>query len=196
MGTKFKGIKTAAEYRRGELARDILRLVGAGVIAGVGTIAAASTNTVQLIDYLNPKGIHERNRIWKAIKYLESKHRIVMEDRGGKTYVVLTDRGRLQLNEDAIWEMTVTKPYRWDHKWRIVMFDIPRSRDKARQPFRLKLQDLGFRLYQRSVFIYPYECHEEVHTIAKWYGVDQYIRYIVATEIHDMRTFVKTFDLL
>jgi len=59
----------------------------------------------------------------------------------------------------------------------------------------MQLEDLGFKLYQRSVFIYPYECHEEVHTIAKWYGVDQYIRYIVATEVHDMRKYVQEFDL-
>lgn len=196
METKFKGIKTAAEYRRGELARDILRLIGAGVVVGFGTMAAVSTNTIQLMDYLNPKGVHERNRIWKAIKYLESKHRITMEDRDGKTYVLLTDRGRLQLDEDTIGEMTVAKPYRWDHKWRIVMFDFPQKHERARKAFRLKLQDLGFKLYQRSVFIYPYECHEEIHSIAQWYGVDSHVRYIVATEIHDMRTFITLFDLL
>lgn len=196
MGTKFKGIKTAAEYRRGELARDILRLVGAGVIGGVGAVAAATTNTVQIIDYLNPKGVHERNRIWKAIKYLEKKNRVVFEERENYTYVILTKEGRLRLDEDAIWELTIDAPYRWDRKWRIVMFDLPSKHERVRQSFRLKLEDLGFKLYQRSVFIYPYECHEEVHTIAKWYGVDQYVRYIVATEIHDMRRYIKIFDLL
>src|ERR1043166_9676937 len=67
--TKFKGIKTATEYRRGELAKDILRLVAAGVV--VGTAMVAAPNTLQLLDYFDPKGRRERNRIWNAIHYSE-----------------------------------------------------------------------------------------------------------------------------
>ncbi|MBM3261241.1 CRISPR-associated endonuclease Cas2 [Candidatus Kaiserbacteria bacterium] len=194
MATKFKGIKTAAEYRRGELTRDILKLVAAGVV--VGGMAVAAPNTLQLIDYLNPKGVRERKRIWSTIRYLEQKNRIRIEERGHDQYVYLTSAGETKLNEDTIWELAIKAPYRWDRKWRIVMFDLPSKHEQARKSFRLKLEDLGFKLYQRSVFIYPHECHQEVLTIAKWYGVDEYIRYIVATEIHDMRRFVQEFDLL
>src|SRR3989344_1753693 len=192
--TKFKGIKKAAEYRRGELTKDILRLVGAGVVTSVGLMAP---NTLQLIDYFNPKGKAERQRIWRAIKYLESRNRVSIYTKEGKRYVRLTSQGELALTEQSIDQMTVAKPRRWDHKWRFVMFDVPvRHSSTSRHSFRAKLEDLGFKLYQRSVFIYPYECNEEVHTVAKWYGLDQYIRYVVATEVHDMRKFVQLFDLL
>ncbi len=193
MATKFAGIKTVAEYRRGELARDILRLIGAGVAVGATIVAP---NTVQLIDYLDPKGRNERNRIWKTIKYLEEKDRVTFQERDGHTYVQLTATGRQQLDEDAIWELAIARPRRWDHKWRIVMFDLPSKRETARQAFRHKLEDLGFKFYQRSVFIFPYECAQEVNTVAQWYGVEQYVRYIVATEINDMRRFAQLFDLL
>ncbi|MEN9413304.1 MAG: hypothetical protein RLZZ342_391 [Candidatus Parcubacteria bacterium] len=192
MGTKFKGIKTAAEYRRGELARDILRLVGAGVVVGASVMAP---NTIQLIDYFNPQGRAERNRLWKTIKYLENKHRIQIEERGGEKYVLLTAHGRTKLDEDAVWELAVERPRAWDRKWRLVMFDFP-SHVQTRHSFRVKLEDMGFVQYQRSVFIFPFECHEEIHAIARWYGLDEYIRYIVATEVHDMRRFAKLFDLL
>ena len=194
MATKFRGIKTAAEYRRGELAADILKLVAAGIAMGGASVAAP--NTLQLIDYLHPKGNYERNRIWKAIKYLESRERIRIEERSDGTYVHLTDQGRIKVHEDSIWELTIKRPNRWDRKWRIVMFDLPKNKEKVRQSFRLKLEDLGFKMYQRSVFIYPYECQAEVITVAKWYGVDDCIHYIVATEIHNMRDLIKEFDLL
>lgn len=192
MASTFKGIKTAAEYRRGQLARDILRLVGAGVVVGTSVMAP---NTMQLIEYFDPKSRAERNRLWKAIKYLEDKHRIQIEDRGGEKYVMLTAGGRTKLDETTVWELAVAAPRSWDKKWRLVMFDFP-SRIRERHAFRLKLEDMGFIQYQRSVFIYPYECHEEVHTIARWYGLDEYVRYIVATEVHDMRAFAKRFGLL
>lgn len=193
MGTVFKGIKTAAEYQRGELAHDVLRLVGAGVAMGAVIVAP---NMAQVIDYFNPKGQAERRRIWRTIKYLEEKNRVKIEERDGDQYIHLTVSGRKKLTENTVWELTVDKPYRWDSKWRMVMFDLPARHNKVRNVFRLKLEDLGFVQYQRSVFIYPYECHKEVHTVAKWYGIDDYVRYIVATEVHDMRRFVKLFDLL
>lgn len=192
---KLQRIKSAAEYKRGELAKDILRIIGSGASApGFGSVAL---NTLQLVDCFNPKGRDERNKVWKSIKYLEAKNRIRFHaESDGHTSVHLTKAGETTLSEVAIDELAVKQPRRWDRKWRLVMFDIPARHEKARQPFRSKLEDLGFRLYQRSVFIYPYECHEEVHTVAKWYGVDEFIRYVVATELHDMREYAQLFDLL
>ncbi len=194
MVTKFKGIKTAAEYRRGELCKDILRLVGAGVVVGAAVVAP---NAAQLIDYLNPTGRAERNRIWKAIKYLEDKHRLHIEEKNGTQYVQLTEKGRRELDELLIWELAVKQPRFWDHKWRLVMFDFPTTyRDQTRRSFRSKLEDMGFVQYQRSVFIYPHECAQEIDIIADWFQVREHVRYVVATEINDMRYFVKEFGLL
>lgn len=194
MAVRFKGIKTAAEYKRGELAKDILRLVAAGLV--VGTMAVAAPNTVQLIEYFAPKSPRERNKIWRAIKYLESRDRLRVEEMEGKTYMYITEQGRRRFDEDAIWELVIPQPRRWDHQWRLVMFDLPSRHNNVRQAFRMKLEDFGFKLYQRSVFIYPYECRDEINAVAEWFGVKQCIRYVVATEINDMRTYVKQFDLV
>jgi CRISPR-associated endonuclease Cas2 len=194
MGTRFKGIKKLSEYQRGELTKDLLKLVAAGVI--MGTAAIAAPNTLQLVEYFDPKSRIERKRIWDAIKYLEQKQRIQFEEVNGISYVHLTSGGRVAVNEDRIWDMQIEHPRRWDKKWRLVMFDFPTAKDKSRHAFRIKLEDLGFMMYQKSVFIYPHECNEEIHTVARWFGVDEYVRYIVATEIHDMRHFARQFNLL
>jgi DNA-binding transcriptional regulator PaaX len=193
MKTKFKGIKTAAQYERGELAKDLLRLVGAGIVAGVGV---AAPNTLQLLDYLDPKGRTQRNKIWNSIRYLERHGDVeIRTEPDGKDYVYLTRQGKVRLDGDGIWELQLSKPRQWDRKWRLVLFDFP-ARVTRRHEFRAKLEDFGFQMYQRSVFIYPHECREEVFAVAKWLELDDYIRYIVATDIHDMRYFVRAFDLL
>lgn len=186
----FRGVRTAADYRRGELAKGILnalRVQRDDVVM----------DALELIDCFKPSGRRERDRIWSAIKYLESKHRIKIYERGAQRIVKLARKGEIELNAQAIDDLAIKRPWRWDGKWRFVMFDFPTAhRSTLRHSFRLKLGDLGFMPYQRSVYIYPYECHEEVHVVAKWYGVDPYIRYIVATEVHDMRKFAELFDLL
>ena len=194
MKTKFRGIKTAAEYRRGELVPDILRLIGRGVV--VTAAAVVAPNTFQLLEYFNPHSRAERNKIWNAIHYLEKHGDVeVRTDPDGKQYLHLTRQGKIRFGGKRIWDITLSTPAKWNHKWHLVMFDFP-VKCRARHAFREKLQDFGFQMYQRSVFIYPHECREEVYAVAKWFEVEDYIRYIVATEIKDMRHFVKSFDLL
>lgn len=193
MATKFKGIKTAAEYRRGEIARDILRLIGAGAVMGA---VVAAPNVAQLLDMFDPKGRAQRNKIWKAIKYLESQERIRIAEEKGERTLVLTRQGQVALDELSIEELRVQPPRTWDRKWRIVMFDIPMYKSRNRIPFRAKIQDLGFEMYQKSVWVYPYECRQEVLMVAEHYEVREYIRYLTVEEMSNMREFVKKFDLL
>lgn len=190
---QFKGIKKACEYKRGELARDILRLVHAGAVVGTAVVAP---NVVQLIDMFDPDGTAERNRIWKAIKYLEEKNRVRIVEQGGKRTLVITNGGRITLSEIALDEMAIKKPRWWDKKWRLVMFDIPAQQARNRHPFRCKLEDMGYVQYQRSVFVHPYESRKEVAALAEFYGVREYVRYLVVEEMEDIRDLARHFGII
>src|SRR3989304_9555308 len=75
--------------------------------------------------------------------------------------VKLTDGGRKQVLQ---YKLNDLKPRtgEWDGKWRVVFFDIPEKDKKRRDGLRKYLGKLGFRQYQRSVFICPYNCEKEV----------------------------------
>jgi DNA-binding transcriptional regulator PaaX len=45
----------------------------------------------------------------------------------------------------------------WDGKWRMVLFDIPESKRPIRDYIRGVLKRMGFREFQRSMWIYPYK---------------------------------------
>ena len=193
MKSKFKGIKTASEYRRGELSRDILRLIGAGVIVGTAIVAP---NVLQVVDMFDPKGRAQRNRIWKAIKYLEECERITFVERDGERIVLLTKNGKVALDALSIDELSLQPSRMWDRKWRMVMFDIPMYKARARVPFREKLRDLGFEMYQKSVFVYPYECREEILAVAEYFDVREHVSYMLVEDMTHMREYVLKFDLL
>jgi DNA-binding transcriptional regulator PaaX len=44
---------------------------------------------------------------------------------------------------------------KWDHKWRILSFDIPEDRRRVRAQLRRYLHLLGFRSIQQSIWITP-----------------------------------------
>jgi DNA-binding transcriptional regulator PaaX len=45
----------------------------------------------------------------------------------------------------------------WDGKWRMVLFDIPESKRPIRDYIRGVLKRMGFREFQRSMWIYPHK---------------------------------------
>ena len=65
----------------------------------------------------------------------------------------------------------------WDNKWRLVFFDIPEKYRWGRDSLRKKLKELGFFELQKSVFIFPYECKDEVDFIIEYYGIRKHVRY-------------------
>lgn len=190
---QFYSIRKIEEYGHGELVNAVLKVAAVGLIAGTSVVAP---NVVQVIDLFDPKGQIERRRVWRTIRYLEERNTITIRREAGADVIYLTRLGKVRLDEESVWNITITKPRWWDHKWRLVMFDFPKYYEKSRHPFRSKLVDLGFRQYQKSVLICPYECQEEVNAIAEMYGVHTFIRYIVAEEVTGMRELIQEFDLV
>ena len=77
-------------------------------------------------------------------------------------------------------EIKIKKPEKWDGKWSIVVFDIPEKKKAAREALRKKLKDLKFVELQKSTFINPYECEDEVDFIVEFFQTRPYVRYIRA----------------
>jgi DNA-binding transcriptional regulator PaaX len=86
------------------------------------------------------------------------------------------------------------KPKRWDKKWRMVLFDIPETHKKIRDSLRKKLKNLGFLEFQKSVFIYPFPCRDEINFIINFYNIEEKVYYL-ETEISPDYKFRKSFFL-
>lgn len=92
--------------------------------------------------------------------------------------------------------MIIQKPEKWDGKWRIVIFDIPEFNKQLRDTLRLKLRQLGLIELQKSVFIHPYECRNEIDFVIELYGPCRYVRFIEAVSIDTELQLKKKFHLL
>lgn len=61
----------------------------------------------------------------------------------------------------------------WDKKWRLVIFDIPTYQKNAREALRHKIKEMGFYPLQKSVFITPYPCEDEIDFISSVFEIDR-----------------------
>lgn len=80
-------------------------------------------------------------------------------------------------------EFMVEIPKTWDRKWRIVIFDIPSKKKYLRDTMRNKLKKIGFYQLQKSVFVYPFECLDQIKALKYIYCLEPYVQYILAENI-------------
>lgn len=114
----------------------------------------------------------------------------------GNDTITITKLGKERVLKYKLDELEIKKPIIWDKKWRLVVFDIPDHRRKASNVLRHKLIDLGFEQYQKSIFIHPYPCRDEIDYIREIYEVGGNVKLIVADEIDDEKFFMNKFDLV
>jgi len=124
----------------------------------------------------------------------ESKLITLQELPGGDYTYILSDKGKAKALTYKFQEMRISK-HRWDKKWRFVSFDVPEDYRKGRDALRAKLRTLGFQELQKSVFVFPYECQEEIEFLIKFFGMKKYVRYGVIEFIDNDLQLRKTFGL-
>lgn len=120
-----------------------------------------------------------KSRLYRIMREFYNERLIdYKEDNDGNVKIVLTKDGQKRALQFQFDEMEIKKPAKWDKKWRIVIFDIPEKKKKAREALRKKLKDLGFLELQKSVFVHPFECEDEIDFINEVFQIRPYVRFM------------------
>jgi DNA-binding transcriptional regulator PaaX len=88
------------------------------------------------------------------------------------------------------------QPERWDGRWRMVLFDIPESRRPVRDYIRNTLKRMGFREFQRSMWIYPHKLPSFISKMLSDPTIRKYTRIITTHDIDFDDDLRKQFRLL
>lgn len=128
----------------------------------------------------------KRGVLMATIRRLERQKLVSWQEKDGKTILTITDRGKEKLLQYDIDNMKLKKSKKWDGLFRIVIFDIPNKKRKAREMLRKKLKELEFYPLQESVFVTPFECRDEIDFLRHYFEIVPFVKYIVAKEISDI----------
>ncbi len=112
----------------------------------------------------------------------------------GPERIRLTKKGRLLLKQYESPSINVDD-MKWDKVWRIVAYDIPNTKSKQRNIFRQHLRNLGFTQIQKSIFVFPYECKEEIAILARQSTVEAYVLYLHASYLPQQSELKKHYSL-
>ncbi|MFH1393003.1 MAG: hypothetical protein ABIG73_01290 [Patescibacteria group bacterium] len=127
--------------------------------------------------------INERS-LREAIKNLyKSKMIDYKENSDGTVNLVLAEGGKNRILKYNLDKIEIKKPFQWDKLWRLVIFDIPEDKNAGRKALGAKLKELGFYPMQKSVFIHPYECKNEIDFITEIFELAPYVRFLRVKDV-------------
>src|SRR3989338_10778370 len=170
--------------RGAKITQIALCVLAVASIPALVFIAASVGNAVQIFKQFESSKHFSKKQIRNSINHLR-RHKLIeyVGDKNGKTIVKITKKGEIKLRAFAIDLIEIKKPNKWDGKWRLVMFDIPIRFTKGREALRYHLKELDFLQFQKSAWIYPYPCEDEVIFIADFFGIGKYVEVLTAENI-------------
>lgn len=168
--------------RMGSKAKKILLLLEAGVVLSLTRRPDIYFSIIKKTAK-EWKKINERN-LREAIKRLYRSKLVSCKENKDKTVtVVLSEEGKKKILNYNLDKIQIKKPPKWDNLWRLVAFDIPEKKKQGRGALVSKLKELGFYPMQKSVYIHPYECKNEIDFIAEIFKIAPYVRFLRVKDV-------------
>lgn len=180
------------------------------LLAGTGVFLGATLVLPGLARLINPRDLDklmdgfladdewdefDESRVRQKLKLLHKQKAIKIYQVGDKYVVELTKKGQRRLLKYKLDELEIPTPDQWDRRWRIVVYDVPKDKKRARDTLRITLKRLGFFELQKSVYLYPYPCSEAVEFIRELYGVGENVTLLTVGYLENEEVYKEYFDL-
>lgn len=176
-----------------KMTKVILLTIG---IAGFLVVSATMPNLFKVIGQLCPGFRKENRRKFNSTFARIKKYGYVefLSENDREITIKLTKKGEQQIIKYAFDDIQIKKPRKWNGKFHVIIFDIPNKYRDARNAFREKLQELGAYQLQKSVWVHPYPCFDEILFITSCFSIDHCVDILVVEEFRNhakVRAFFK-----
>lgn len=179
--------------------KSVLSLLGTGAAISAAILIPNSGRVIAPIlrghrdwdqwKHFNPSYLRRTLRRLQAQKQVE----VVTEN--GQEVLKLTSGGKRKILRYSLNSLAVETPTRWDKKWRLVLYDVPKKNKSLGDIVRGTLRTLGFYGIQESVYIYPYPCFEQIEFLREYYGLGDHVQYMLVDHIENDAVYKTYFNL-
>lgn len=183
---------------------EIIYLLGMGTLL-VGTIFMPGLGYVARM-ISRAKRNHEwkeSQRRWKKfnphvlkrnLKRLREQKIVEIVKKDGEDLIKLTQKGHTKYLKFKLEKLSL-QGKRWDGKWRIVIYDIAKFKKNQVSAFRNILKYINFFPLQKSVYLTPYPCEEQISYLREYFGISSEVLLIRADKIENEDFYKQYFGL-
>lgn len=177
----------------------LLGMAGLGLLVFGGAVVPGILKALKGLESSGTRGNgrkYTKEQINNALGNLKRQKLIkIIKEKNGKFKIKLTNKGRKRILKISLESVAICKPKSWDGKWRIVIFDVPTKFNSAREALRRKMKELGFKQLQKSVWVHPYDCEDEILFVAEIFEVEKYVEVITAEKVLHEKVLKQAFKI-
>ncbi len=175
LGDSIIRMKIKRNYNSYNILKNVMLAGGFLVLSAVAPLSGAIFVKEMIRGYFRKKDF-ERKTFLRDLKRLQTRKLLDFQELpDGSLRIVLSKAGKKKALAYKLDEIKLDKKRWWDGKWRLVIFDIPNAKKRLYKVLHLKLRELEFYAIQKSVFIVPYKCEDEIDFIATLLGVREHV---------------------
>lgn len=173
----------------------LLGLLETGAVLGVALIAPNALRILKpLIAQKEKWDTYYPSSIARNTMKLWRKGLVNVVETPDGYVVTISDSGKTEALRYNLDTMEISKPPSWDGKWRMVFFDLPIG-TKTRDNFRRKLLSLGLFQMQKSVYVYPYPCSNEIRFLREVFAIPHGVKMAVVEQLENDEDLRRVFKL-
>lgn len=177
-------------------ARDILLILG---VMGFVSLAILMPGLPKVLTpfmkkqyrkwgHFNPRRLRAEIKRMQKTGLLEE-----VEERGERIYK-LTEKGKTKSFKYKLEEMSLNRD-KWDGRWRIVAYDIPKEKKNQAEAFRNLLKKMNFYQLQKSVWLTPYSCSKEIEFLKNLYFLNDNVTVLTVNGLEGEQAYKNYFGL-
>lgn len=180
--------------------KDILILLGAGSFFAASLIMPGLP--IALKPFLDEKRKREANewkkfntwRLKQVLKRLHNQKIIEIVETNGEHIVKISDRGKKRILKFNIDDIELNQRS-WDGKWRIIIYDIYTGKKQERELFRKTLKRLKFLKLQKSVYLTPFKCYDEIEYLRQVCNIENEVLILTVSGIENESAYKEYFGV-
>lgn len=133
-------------------------------------------------------------RLNYALKRLHKQKLVEISQTNNGYQVNITDKGKSRLLKYDLDSIQLANT-RWDGKWRIIIYDVTESKKESRSLFRNMLKKLHFLQLQKSVYLTPYKCKDEIEYIRQVCNIGEEVVVLTISGLENEQVYKEYFGL-
>jgi CRISPR-associated endonuclease Cas2 len=199
-----RGEKNNLQPKMDPKVKDILILLGAGVFLAASIIMPGLPMAVK--PFLNAKRSTKRRkkqkewekfnqwRLRQVLKRMYAQKLVEISEEKETPVVKISENGKKKLLKYNLEEMVLAGKD-WDDKWRIIIYDITSRKRWQRELFRKTLKRMNFFQLQKSVYLTPFKCHDEIEYLRQVCEVGNEVVILTVSGIENEQAYRSYFGL-
>lgn len=178
--------------------KEILKLLGIGAVVTASVLMPGLPMALKPVLDLQKRKKKYNQKYWSKYNYsrlnqllkrLYAQKVIDIFEENGIPLIKLTEKGKTKLIKINLEEITLQKSPKWDGKWRLVIYDVKKDKRSMGEVFRRFLRKLYFLKLQRSVYLTPFPCKDEIEFLRQYHSLGKEVLYIEANKLENEEAY-------